>query len=120
MSIDPLNRFSSVPTIAEETQETGLTNGPTQVTLSPVIPCVWGKRIHIMCSSTGDLTDILLQFTGGYNQLSTAVSLATVVTAGADPVIIKYDAGMGQTVQLVGTKAGATTGTALAWIAVLS
>ena len=92
MSIDPLNRFSSVPTIAEETQETGLTSGPTEAALSPVLPCVWGKRIHVMCSTTGgDLTDIVLRFTAGYNQLTTDVSLTTAVTAGAAPVIVKYD-----------------------------
>ena len=74
-----------------------------------------------MCSTTGgDLTDIVLRFTAGYNQLTTDVSLTTAVTAGAAPVIVKYDAGMGQTVQLVGAKSGVTTGTALAWIAVLS
>lgn len=118
--IEPLTRYTSCPTISEDSQhDVALVNGVTNLSLSNELPCIFGKRIHVVVESSAALTDLVLRFTAGYGQMTVDVSLGVAVGAGNTEITL-YTNGMGQTVELRATKAGATTGAATAWIAVLS
>ncbi len=118
--IEPLTRYTSCPTIAEDSKDDeALTAGQTSLSLSSELPCVFGKRIHIVVQTTGALTDLVLRFTAGYGQMTADVALGVPVGAGTTAITL-YAGGMGQTVELRATKASGTTGAATAWIAVLS